>query len=90
MSEERDGNPNNWPAPGKVNGKIVSKDTAGFYVQASNDLLRFYRKKTDSGKYVSSPYESLVFGRIYNFTSSMGENDYGYCSKSVDFLAWEL
>lgn len=54
---------------------------------ASMNLLRFYRRKADNGKYIGSPYESLVFGEIYGFT--VGGN-FGYCSLSVDEIAWDL
>lgn len=81
MSAYDNGNPNGW-----------TDIKHGFYSQASKILLRKYRTKSKSGKWISSPYEALVFGIAYSFTVAKSEtkDNYGYMYMSMDALAWEL
>jgi hypothetical protein len=53
-------------------------------VMASDFLLRKYVKY--GKRIVGSPYEALVFGKIFR----LQQCKYGYCSLSKEKLAWEL
>jgi hypothetical protein len=81
MSAYEDGNPSGW-----------TEKKHGFYSQASKILLRRYRTKSENGKWMSSPYEALVFGIAYSFTVAKSEtkDNYGYMYMSMDALAWEI
>lgn len=65
----------------------------GFFVMVNKILLRKYRRKSPSGKYMSSPYESIIFGIIHSFTVNNTKEDsknYGYMYMSIDRLSWEI
>lgn len=55
-------------------------------VIVSDFLLYKYRKFSKSGKVIGSPYESIVFGKIYRLSGG----SYGYCSLSLEKMAYEL
>lgn len=55
-------------------------------VIASDFLLYKYRRISKNGRVTGSPYESLVFGKIYRLSGGM----YGYCSLSLERMAYEL
>ena len=55
-------------------------------VIASDFLLYKYRHISKSGRIIGSPYEALVFGKIYRLSGGL----YGYCCLSLERMAYEL
>lgn len=55
-------------------------------VPSSDFLLWKYKKKSSNGKFKASPFEALVFGKVFRLSGG----EYGYCSLSKEKMAWEL